>query len=364
MALPIAQNVTEYGTGWLFAMVFLFLGNLFYTPILKTSVMILACNPYFQCLLRSCWGNNMDQTFILAVYLALTVVVFFGVGFPLMLALLLRRRARMLNEIFFAQEYGSRYGDPSTREIDSEEWARYVSIDPTALGTLYKSFEFKWLYVPPILLAWKVVLLCPAVFLESGTLGQAIGVAVVEFSFAMFMFVTSPSINAVVDWMYKLGAVHQMLFLGIYNVNVYLTYNRRPSASDVLVATTLVYLLVTAVVILYSKLAPTVKSFRAQANINRVLEQLGMQYTAMTGIFVVPRSDLSFLVTKNVDDTRIEKHSLGSSFSRPVCAEDSNKDVALAEMEAAEVPVIQDLVSDEEMQVTARRNEDCKNEED
>jgi hypothetical protein len=310
IVLPFVQNVTEYGSGWLFATVFLFLGNLFYTPFLKTALMILACNPYFQCLLPSCWGQNMDQTFILAVYLSLTVLVFFGVGFPLTLALLLRRRARMLDEIFFAGEYGSRYGDPSVREVDDDEWARFVAMDPTALGTLYKSFEFKWLYVPPIMLAWKVVLLCPPVFIENGTLGQAIGVAIVEFSFGLYMFVTAPSINAVVDWMYKLGAVHQMLFLGIHNVNVYLTYNRRPSAADYLVATTLIYLLVTAAVIIYSKVAPTVKAIRETAALNSVLELLGMQYTEMTGIFVVPRSDLSFVeMDDDVDD--------GPAWTRP-----------------------------------------------
>jgi hypothetical protein len=337
--LPFAQNVTEYGTGWLFATVFLFLGNLFYTPFLKTALMILACNPYFQCLLPSCWGQNMDQTFILAVYLSLTVVVFFGVGFPLTLALLLRRRARMLNEIFFAEEYGSRYGDPAAREVDGEEWARFVAMDPTALGTLYKSFEFQRLYVPPIILAWKVVLLCPPVFMENGTLGQAIGVAIVEFSFGLYMFVTAPSINAVVDWMYKLGAVHQMLFLGIHNVNVYLTYNRRPSAAGYLVATTLIYLLVTAAVIIYSKVAPTVKVIRETSTLNNVLELLGMQYTEMTGIFVVPRSDLSF--------TEVEDDGDGPppSFSRP--SQVSCEALPFAVTEAAE---LEPQETDEEVQ--------------
>ena len=291
MVYPFIQSVSEYGSGWLFSTIFLFLANTFYTPFLKTALMIFACNPYYQCIFDTCWGSTMDQKFILAVYLALCVIVFFGIGFPATLAFLLRRRTNMLNEIFFAEEYGSRFGDPTRKILDPDEWQRFVTTDPTALGTLYKSFEHQWLYVPPLILAWKVILLIPPVFIENGSLGQAIGVAVVEFSFAVFMFITSPSVNAIVDWMYKLGAIHQMVFLGLQNINVYLGYHRQPDVNRYLVATTLIYLIITAVFIVYSKIAPNVKAALETSNITDLLERLGMQYTEATGIFLVPRNE-------------------------------------------------------------------------
>jgi hypothetical protein len=302
LLLPTTQGVQEQGSAWLLSSVFLFFANVFYTPFLKTALMILACNPYFQCLFPTCWGANMDQTFVLAVYLSIAVVLFFGVGFPLSITLLLQRRSTMLREIFFAPEYESRFGDAETREVDEHEWARFVNVDNTALGTLYKSFEFKWLYVPPIILAWKVILLSPPVFLENGSLGQAIGVAVVEFSFGLFMFITAPSTNALVDWMYKLGCVHQMLFLGLHNVHVYLTYHHRGDLEGYMIATTIVYLVVTLLVVVHAKLEPTIKALLEVRTLSNILTKLGMQYTEKTGIFVTPSAEIEFFELDEDED--------------------------------------------------------------
>ncbi len=60
-------------------------------------------------------------------------------------------------------------------------WRCSVLTDPTALGKLYLSFELYWIYVPPMLLFWKVAMLVPAVFIERNTFEQTVGISVVQF---------------------------------------------------------------------------------------------------------------------------------------------------------------------------------------
>ena len=102
----------DRGVLWFVVTVFLVLANACYTPFMKTALMILACDPTYQCQFQHCW-EGPDRLFILAAYLCLVIVTFYGVGFPLSMAVLLRRRRQMLNEIFFSDVYKGRFEDDS-----------------------------------------------------------------------------------------------------------------------------------------------------------------------------------------------------------------------------------------------------------
>ena len=170
----------------LFMTIALFLANAFYTPVLKTAVMILGCHPYFQCLFPTCW-SPINRDYALAVLLSLVIIFFFGIGFPLVLTVLLRRRFTHISKIFFSPCYEGRYGSQAS-DVELTEWMRFAATDQTALGALYKSYELEWIYLPPILLAWKVVLLLPPLFAESGSFEQSIGIAIVEFCYGISFF--------------------------------------------------------------------------------------------------------------------------------------------------------------------------------
>ena len=271
----------------LFLVASLFLCNTLYTPFLKTALMILGCHPYFQCLFPTCW-SPVDRNYALAVFLSLVIVVFLGLGFPLILTLLLFRRTASIREIFFAPCYEGKYGS-SPRTVDLGEWLHFVTTDPTAMSSLYKSFELEWIYVSSVLIAWKVVLLIPPVFAESGSFEQSVGIAVVEFSYGLFIFATQPSIAPMTDLMFKLGAVHQMLFLGLQNLDTYFRYHKGSggSISTAMVGTTVGYLLLCLLCIVWTKIAPIVLSIRERKKIGRLLNELGMHYSSSTSLFCV-----------------------------------------------------------------------------
>ena len=290
--LALVRSVEQNGLPWFFATLFLFAANALYTPIIKTALMIIGCHPYYQCTF-SCW-STADQQFICAAYLSIVIMLFYGLGYPVGLTFLLQRRSQMIDDVFFAAEYAGRYGS-SSGSVNLSEWNRFAATDPTALATLYNTFELRWLYVPPILLAWKVVLLLPPVYIESGSFMQSVGVAVVEFLYGVFIFWTEPAISPLVDAMYKIGAAHQMIFLGLQSLNVYFTYqNNGTDLTNGMVATTACYLAFCLACVGYAKIAPAVKAAVHQMRITSLLSDLGMQYSAAVGLFIVPSKDPLF----------------------------------------------------------------------
>jgi hypothetical protein len=292
----------DRGVLWLVVTIFLVAANAFYTPFMKTALSILACDPFYQCQFTQCW-EAPDRLFILAAYLCFVIVIFYGMGFPLCMALLLRRRKHMLHEIFFSDVYEGRFEDPSEAgQVDMEEWRRYVVTDPTALGKLYLSFELDWIYVPPILLFWKAAILAPAVFIERNTFQQSVGIAAVQFLFGVFMFVTEPSISPIVDLMYKLGAAHQMLLLGVLSLNTRQQYVGSTDLGALSVGITATYLVISVAMMAGVTLIPVIQEVLERERITELLARLDMHYSKATGIYIVPSRERK-LYTENTEET-------------------------------------------------------------
>ena len=283
----------DRGFLWFIVTIFLILANACYTPFMKTALMILACDPYYQCQFQHCW-EAPDRLFVLGAYLCLVIVTFYGVGFPLSMAVLLHRRRQMLGEIFFSDVYGGRFEEDTSaprggrKTVDKTEWGRFVVTDPTALGKLYLSFELNWIYVPPILLFWKAAILTPAVFIERDTFQQLAGVASAQFLFGLFLFVTEPSISPVVDLMYKLGAAHQMLLLGVLSLNTRQMYAGSTDLGPVTVSITATYLVVCFGILVGITLVPVLKKSLDQRRVVQLFDSLGMHYSNAISMYVVP----------------------------------------------------------------------------
>ena len=285
--LPTIRTASELGSSWIASSLFFFLANMYYTPFLKTALMILACNPYFQCMFTSCWGGN-DQTFAVAVQLSFSIIVFYGIGFPLVLTLLLKQRLQQIKAVFFAPEYEGRFGNDPDDIAAMAEWHRFTVTDQTALGALYKAFSLRWIYLAPTLCAWKVILIIPPVFLESGTLNQNIGIAVVEFCYGLFWFVTDPSTAPIVDAMYKIGVVHQMIFLGFQNIDVHMRYHGSGSLTAGMIATTVAYLTICVAAIVLTRVAPMIQGIRKEKRIDNLLKHLGATKGESKSLYVIP----------------------------------------------------------------------------
>jgi hypothetical protein len=171
------------------------------------------------------------------------------------------------------------------------EWNRFLTSDPTVLGTLYKSLEFNWIYLSPLILLWKVVLICPAVFLPAGTFNQHLGICATEVGFALFMYTTAPFISPMVDLMYRVGSIHQILFLGLRSLDTLARYRDEKAYGNALVALTFAYLSFSVGCIISTTVGPQIRKAWDKNRSTKALEELGFQYTLTTTLYVVPTPD-------------------------------------------------------------------------
>ncbi|CUF33150.1 transmembrane protein, putative [Bodo saltans] len=393
--VAIRQLIRDRGWSWALAVVFVTLGNAAYTPFMKTALMIISCNSYFQCVF-SCW-DAPDATFVVAAFLCIVMLVAFGLGIPAIQVSLLRFRMKQLETIFLSAEYGGRYaaveeptpriermgfgelvfgiftgssivpifdyfqrqakmtadalldpdaGDDEEHEgsrrkpeelgrIDSNgksseirspvkgnmlpsagdasatdnamtttatpegvvekeptvsvsEWSRFLATDPTAMAMLYNTMELKFMHLSPILLLWKVIMISQVVFLEQGSLGQIRGMAIVEILFAALIFLTAPFTSPVVDAMYRLASIHQLLLLGLQNLDTVRLIDGQSSIGVVMIAISMLYLAICVVVIGITMVWPAVMSVRDKQQSEELLRSLGFQFSGTTTLYVTP----------------------------------------------------------------------------
>ena len=260
-----------------------------YGPSIKTALMIISCHPYFQCLFPQCWETRpLEQSFAVAATLCIALVACLGLGLPFMLAVLLRRRLGHLECIFFSREYDNMYGT-NLSHVDLREWQRCSDTDPTALGAWCKMYKPRWMYLPPIMCLWRVVLIVPAVFLQSGSLQQLVAVSVVEFVYGLFLFVTRPALVPIVNAAYKIGVAHQMLLLGLLCLDTCLRYEGSGNLSREMLAVTATYLALCGGAILWFQIYPIVQNKWKLQKVGRLLSTMGLRHTQATTLYLVPQ---------------------------------------------------------------------------
>ncbi|CUG61578.1 low density lipoprotein receptor family protein, putative [Bodo saltans] len=177
------------------------------------------------------------------------------------------------------------------RVLRTQEWDRFLASDPTVLGTLYKSLAFNWIYLSPILLLWKVVLICPAVFLPFETFEQLVGICATEVAFAVFIFGTAPFTSPIVDVMYRMGSIHQMLFLGFRSFDIRARFLGITGYAFPMVLLTFAYLGFSVLCIFWTMVGPQIRKVWDKRRSTNTLEELGYQYTLTTSLYVVPSVD-------------------------------------------------------------------------
>jgi hypothetical protein len=364
------RTVQERGYAWAVAVVFLFLANAAYTPILKTALMIISCHSAYQCTFR-CWGNP-DTIFVAAAYFCLVMLGIFGVGLPFAQVYFLRARRRQLEAIFFSPEYGKLYdatvqhklltqmseseiffglftgsawrpivywvkdqmsdrvkqvtqvvqrrmsddddkddenqdedqasssskpnssspppAPPPTvrRSVSRSEWTRFLATDPTVFSVLYSPLELRWIYMSPILLLFKVIIVSQVVFLPSGSIGQRTGMAVVEIVFALLIFTTSPFTSQVANAMYRLSSVHQLALLGLQNLDAVRVADGKSSVVVGMLLVSGVYLLICFAMVTAVLLLPAARRVWNLRESQVLLASFGIQFSGTTSLYVNP----------------------------------------------------------------------------
>lgn len=285
-AVSLYRMAQRRGFGWVVVTLSILLANASYTPLMRSALMILACDPYYQCYFDKCWSNG-TRDFLLAAYLSIVLITVLGCGFPIAQVLRLRKRRTMLGSIFFAEEYGDRYKDPNGIAPKIDEWRRFLGSDHSALGKIYVTFKFKYMYLPPIMLVWKFLLLAPAVFIERNSFGQLLGIAIVQVLYGVFFFVTDPCLSPLVDMMFKLGAVHQLLYLGLLSLNTRQRYYGATRLDWAMIVVTATYLLIVVACVIYKYVAPVCIEKYGKTKIKKLLTNAGMTYSLFASLYVI-----------------------------------------------------------------------------
>eukprot|EP00744_Colponema_vietnamica_P004987 GILI01007366.1.p1 GENE.GILI01007366.1~~GILI01007366.1.p1 ORF type:complete len:1123 (-),score=100.17 GILI01007366.1:571-3567(-) len=240
------------GFVWLGCVAMIAAAGAAYTPFIKTALMIVGCHPYYQCEFENCW-SYVDQKFALAAFLSITVLILFGIGYPVALFLILRQRKSVLETTFSYPEYQERYSESG--HIRSEEWQRFVLTDNSALSGQYRDLTYKWIYFPPILVLMKILPLLPAVLMEPRTFGQRLVCGLIEIGISLFIFSVNAYQSPLIMMSLRASQVHQLILLGLQSLDLVVRNDGRGDLSVAMVAVTLVYLafiiILLAVVMLY-----------------------------------------------------------------------------------------------------------------
>ena len=183
----------------------------FYTPFMRTVLMVVSCHPFYRCSFGKCW-ETIEPIFAISAYVTLVTLFLFGFCLPVMCIVVLCRRYFYLRKAFKANDQDSPYMDEDGG-FDLVQWTRFLTSDDSAMSVLYNQLLPNRMFFMPFFLLFKMVLLLPAVLIEPNTSEQMIGIACVEIAFGIFTLVTSPYMSPWVDFFNRVGSAHQLILL-------------------------------------------------------------------------------------------------------------------------------------------------------
>jgi len=162
-----------------------------------------------------------------------------------------------------------------TADVDREVWGAIMQFDETMLESLYSCFDCRNMALHPMFLLFKILLVLPIVLLDPNSIAQLGVAAVVEGAQLGFLLVTYPYLNPWVDWIGKLGSIHQLVQLAWMAVHRVLIFDRPSSdgLAGLMVATTFAYVLVLLFVFVKVAMVPMVVGYFARLRELRVRQE-------------------------------------------------------------------------------------------
>jgi len=292
------------GGSYALAAVVVLLLSALYTPLVRSSIMILVCHPLFQCVFGQCWVD-VQPLFAIAAYLCIVTLSFFGVGVPVFMTLVLWSRGWLLRHTFREKEYGSQYMEddgteenPAQHDISMQQWIRFLVSDESVLSLLYDQLTPEWIFFLPMMLLLKLVLVIPPIFFEPDSWNQMTGVVCAELLFAVFVCSTTPYMSPWVDLLMRIGSAHQLMILGIQAFNSIALAQNRDSTNleNAMTATTAIYVLCCIGVFVALSVYPNVKGALLEKKQRETLLKFGLCATGLSGLYLLPTPNAVTLV--------------------------------------------------------------------
>ena len=316
-------------------------GSMIYFPIMQMCLSFLRCDPQYQCNFPHCWSDP-DAKFIIAACVVIVTAIFVGLLMPAVLVWALVRRKGVLDQVFFHNGYHQMYCgidrdaekedkegqfdeivEPgherglffalarklfpdvnsivehpegkawitSTRlsTLSTDEWDRFLAADESFLVHTYKTLEYEWMTFSPLLLVYKLILLCPLTFIEANTFSQMAAVCCVELLFGIFIFWSQPYLNPWVDTMYRAGAVHSVVLLGLTCWHLVLQANGDSSGLGLsMLVCTSIYMCFVVLMLLLTVVWPMVSYGVQQLRVESQLQRIGLRSKDLSSLLLNP----------------------------------------------------------------------------
>ena len=301
-AVGTLRMLKERGFWWILTALLLTIAHALYTPVLKTAMMVASCHPFYQCEFKQCWADP-DQKFIIAAFLAITLIVLFGIGVPLIELVVLMGRGRKLGLAFHGKEYKGRYDEEQKSttalifkkitgkpllQVKYLEWSRFLETDFSRMAVTYKVVKFSALFVPPLLVAYKVAVVAPAVLLEAGSLDQRIAISAVELLFSVIMFATNAFITPFVTLTFRVASIHQLFVLGMSAASAVYKYDTGKDLGTGIIAITFIYIIFNVVVLVLTVIWPILTVLLAKRRAKKLVTEHGYEYSQGMALWVDP----------------------------------------------------------------------------
>lgn len=178
---------------------------------------------------------------------------------------------------------------PPPRRVALWAWLRYLHTDHTSLSSLYQNVIYERMHFPVLLLAFKLVLVLPAILVEPRSLNQLGLVLMVEAVYGLFTVAASPYLSPWINCLNRIGVVHQLLLVGLqgfYAYEVERNRGREDTVALIMVFLTAAYLSLVACFMGAVKLLPFVRKRREASAVIRILEKGGFASAAALPLYV------------------------------------------------------------------------------
>jgi len=185
--------------------------------------------------------------------------------------------------------------------VSSKEWDRFLTSDTSLMFSLYRTLEFEWIMITPLLLLYRLVIVTPSILLEQGSVNQLVAIAAIEVLFGTFMHWAQPYVNSWVDSMYRFGSIHNVGIIGLVsfrrvivsnlevNWGSFDSFGVESSGIDVVMSFwTFGYYFFVAILLFMAVVLPTTQQIIGEIAVANELSLVGMRTLELSSLFLNP----------------------------------------------------------------------------
>jgi hypothetical protein len=179
---------------------------------------------------------------------------------------------------------------PRADAVAAAEWERFLLGDASALLPLYEAVKFERIWLVPILHCSKFILLIPPILLEPNSFEQLVFIAVGEVLYAVLLSGAAPFASRWLLIVVNISNLHQFILVALqgYYVAQLNDYDASSTLSPLMTATTIIYTLVSVIVIMAMLGMPVAAKLIAKLVANRMFRRFGLPRINTILLYVCP----------------------------------------------------------------------------